>query len=97
MAYQLAWRPEADAVMDALEADPSMSTVVEAINRTLDRLEVDPFNPRLGMAQFRTPEFGGVCATPVQLDDWYVFWQRGATVDDLVIILVHQLNIGSQR
>jgi hypothetical protein len=79
--------------MDALEADPTMTTVVEAIDRTIGRLEIDPFDPRLGTIQFRTPEFGGVCATPVRLDDWYVLWQRAAIADNLVIILVHQLDI----
>jgi hypothetical protein len=97
MAYELGWRPEADAAMDALEADPSMSPVVEAIDRILGRLEVDPFHPRLGTITFQTPEFGGVCATPVRHDDWYVLWQRGLTTDDLVIILIHQLDIGRQR
>jgi hypothetical protein len=93
MAYEFGWRPEADQAMDALEADPGMTAVVEAIDRTLGRLEVDPFNPRLGTIQFQTPELGGVCATPVRMDDWYVLWQRGATASDLVIILIHQLDI----
>lgn len=82
--------------MDALEADPSMSVVVEAIDRTLGRLEVDPFDPRLGTIPFQTPEFGGVCATPARRDDWYVLWQRGLTRGDLVIILVHQLDLSRQ-
>jgi hypothetical protein len=96
MAYELGWRPEADAAMDALEADPSLSAVVEAVDRTLGRLEVDPFDPRLGTIQFQTPEFGGVCATPIRWDDWYVFWQRGPAANDLVIILIHQLKFGRQ-
>jgi hypothetical protein len=94
MAYELDWRPEADAAMDALEADPRMSPVVEAINRVLDRLEADPFDPRLGTTAFQTPELGGVCATPVRRDEWYVLWQRGQTADHLVIILIYQLDIG---
>lgn len=80
--------------MDALEADPAMTAVVEAIDRALGRLEIDPFDPRLGTIPFQTPELGGVCATPVRLDDWYVFWQRGPGTDELVIILIHQLHIG---
>lgn len=82
--------------MDALEADPGMAAAVEAIDRTLGRLEFDPFDPRLGTVQFQTSELGGVCATPVRLDDWYVFWQRGPTANELVIILVHQLDVGRQ-
>jgi hypothetical protein len=94
MAYELDWRPEADAVMDALEADPRLSAVVEAVDRVLDRLEVDPYDARLGTKVFQTPEFGGVCATPVRRDDWYVLWQRGEVANQLVIILIHQLDLG---
>jgi|SRR5215471_811153 len=94
MVYELGWRPEADAAMDVLEADPSLSAVVEAIDRTLDRLEVDPYDARLGTKVFQTPEFGGVCATPVRRDDWYVLWQRGKVANQLVIILIHQLDLG---
>ena len=97
MAYELGWRPEADAAMDALEADSSTSAVVDAIERTIERLEVDPFDPRLGTVQFQSPEFGGVCATPIRMDDWYVFWQRGLTANELVIILIHPLGIGHKR
>ena len=93
MVYELHWRPEADAALDALEADPTMLAVVEAIDRTLDRLEVDPFDPRLGTIPFQTPELGGVCATPARRDDWYVLWQRSPTSNDLVIILIHQLDL----
>jgi hypothetical protein len=94
MAYEFEWRPEADEAMDALEADPRMSQVVAAIERTLDRLEADPFNPKLGTSQFRTPEFGGVCATPVRHDDWYVIWQRGTESNILDLILVSHLDVG---
>lgn len=93
MEYELLWRPEADGAMETLEADPSLSAVVEAIDRTLDRLEVDPYDPRLGTKAFQSPEFGGVCATPVRQDDWYVLWQRGEAANQLVIILIHQLDI----
>lgn len=97
MAYELEWWPEADAAMDALEADASASAVVDAIHRVLDRLEGDPFNPRLGTITFHSPLYGGVCATPTRLDDWFVIWQRGPTADVLDVILVHQLDVGSQR
>jgi hypothetical protein len=94
MAYELYWRPEAEAAWNALEADPSMASVLDAIDRVLDRLEADPFDPRLGTITFKTEEYGGVCATPVRWDDWYVLWQRGMTAGRLVVILVHQLDIG---
>jgi len=79
--------------MEALEADPSLSAVAEAIDRTLDRLEADPYDARLGTKAFQTPEFGGVCATPARRDDWYVLWQRGEAANQLVIILIHQLDL----
>jgi hypothetical protein len=92
--YQHAWWPEAAAAMDALEADPRMSAEVEALDRVLDALEADPFNRKLGTVSFQTPEFCGVCATPVRLDDWYVIWQRGPAARSLEIILIHQLDVG---
>jgi hypothetical protein len=49
---------------------------------------------RLGTKVFQTPEFGGVCTTPVRRDDWYVLWQRGEVANQLVIILIHQLDLG---
>jgi hypothetical protein len=93
VAYEFDWRREADEAMDALEADPGMSSVVAAIERTLDLLEDDPFSPRLGTIQFQTPEFGGVCATPVRVDGWYIIWQRGPESGILDIILVHELDV----
>jgi hypothetical protein len=92
--YELAWWPNAAAAMDALEADPRKSAEVEAIDRVLDALEEDPFNRKLGTVPFQTSELGGVCATPVRLNDWYVIWQRGSTARSLEIILVHQLDLG---
>src|SRR5579875_2277963 len=94
MPYDLGWRPEADEAMTTLEADPSKTAVVEAIDRTLMRMEADPFDPRLGTIPFRSPELGGVYATPIRLDDWYILWQRGSGTRELVIILIHQLNVG---
>jgi hypothetical protein len=91
--YEFEWRREADEAMDALEADPATAAVVEAIERTIDRMETDPFNPRLGTVQFQTQEFGGVCATPVRLDNWYILWQRGPKANILDIILVHELDV----
>lgn len=80
--------------MEVLEGDPSMSAVLEAVDRTLDRLEADPYDARLGTKAFQSPELGGVCATPVRRDDWYVLWQRDEAASQLVIILIHQLDLG---
>lgn len=93
MACELVWRPEAETAMDALQADPGLSAVLEAVDRALDRLEVDPYDARLGTNQFQTPELGGVCATSVRRDDWYVLWRRGDVANQLVIILIHQLDL----
>jgi hypothetical protein len=34
---------------------------------------------------------GGVCATPVGLDDWYIIWQRGEDAKLVEVILVNYL------
>ncbi len=39
-------------------------------------------------------EYGGICATPIRIDDWYVFWQRSPEPGVLEIVLVHQLPVG---
>ncbi|HVA60535.1 MAG TPA: hypothetical protein VNG13_08365, partial [Mycobacteriales bacterium] len=78
-----------------LEATPEAAPVLQAINRSLDRLTEDPFNPRLGTTAFRTDELGGVSATPARIEDWYIFWQRGADKNTIEIVLIHQLPTAS--
>jgi hypothetical protein len=70
-----------------------MSAVLQAVERTLERLSADPYDRRLGTAAFQTPELGGVCTTPARIDDWYVIWQRGPETKVLEIVLVHQLPV----
>ena len=95
MAYEIAgWWPAADEAMGRLENDSGRSAVVDAVNRTLDRLEDDPFNPRLGTTDFRSEESGGVCATPARVGDWYVFWQSGPAKNTIEIVLIHELPLG---
>lgn len=81
--------------MARLEHDPAMSDVVAAVNRALDRLERDPYDPRLGTTVFQSEEFGGVSATPVRVGDWYVFWQPGKARNAIEIVLVHELPLGA--
>jgi hypothetical protein len=85
--------PAADEALVRLENDPAMVPVARAVERVLDRLADDPFNPRLGTTAFVTPELGGVSATPVGLDDWYVLWQRGPEPRTIDIVLIHQLRV----
>jgi len=77
MAYELLYWPEADEAIRRLEADPAMKPALRAVDRTLARLADDPFAASLGTVPFTSDEYGGVCATPARLDDWYVFWQKG--------------------
>jgi len=92
--YQLAYWPAADTALDVLAANPDMSEVLEAVERTLQRLADDPFDRRLRTSAFQTPELGGVSATPARKGDWYVFWQRGPDAGVLEIVLIHELSIG---
>ena len=86
------FRPEADEVLDELERDPARLRVLEAIERTLDHLTDDPYDPRLGSTVFQTQELGNVSATPARVDDWYMFWHRGPEPHVLDIVLIQQLS-----
>ncbi len=87
MAHGLLWWPDADAAMDRLERDPTLSPALEAVPRTLGRLELDPFDRRLLTRQFTTPEYGHIQATPCRFGDWYVLWQPGeeGTVEIVIV------------
>jgi hypothetical protein len=91
--YEFVYWPAADDALAGLENDPAMAPVLRAVDRALERLAADPFNPRLGTTAFMTPEFGGVSATPVGLDDWYIFRQRGPEPGVIEIIQVHALRL----
>lgn len=89
--FEFAYSQAADAAMDMLESNSAMSAVLEAVQRTLDRLSADPYDRRLGTTAYQTQELGGVSATPIRLDDWYIFWQRGPEPKLLEIVLIHEL------
>jgi len=93
VSYEFFYLDDADDAMARLESDPAMAHVLAAVERTLDKLASDPFNPRLGTTSFVTPELGGVSATPTGLDDWYVFWQRGPEPKIIDIVLVDQIRL----
>lgn len=90
MAYELLFWPLADEALVGLESDQSMIDVLAAVNRTLDRLEEDPYEPRLATRSFVTEELGGVRATPARFDTWYVLWQPGEG-RAIEIILIHRI------
>jgi hypothetical protein len=91
MPYQLLYSPAAAASLDTLEASPTMTRALDAVNDLLDRLEDDPFDRRLGTASFRLAHQEGVCATPVRYDDWYIIWERGSQPGAVWIIEIAQL------
>ncbi len=91
MSYELHYVPEADAALDRLAADSAMATVFDAIDSTLDELEDDPFERRLGTISFQTAEGAGVSATPVRFDGWHILWRRGPLPRTLEIIAVARL------
>jgi hypothetical protein len=91
MTYELVYWPAADDILNELENSPAMTQVLRAVERTLGRLAEDPFAARLGTTPFMTEELGGVNATPVRFDDWYVIWQRGNEATEIDIVLIHQL------
>jgi hypothetical protein len=93
MEYEITYWPDADDALTELESDPAMASVLEAVDRVLERLAADPFNPRLGTTAFVTEELGGISATPVRCDDWYVFWQRGPEPKAIEVVLIHPLRI----
>jgi hypothetical protein len=93
MAYELVFWPAADEALARLEADATHADIVAAVNRTLDRLEQDPFDPRLGTTVFKTEEYENISATPVQVGDWYVFWQRGEPAHTIEVVLIHELSM----
>jgi hypothetical protein len=91
--YELLYRDEASDALDALEADPAMAKVLDAVDDTLDRLEDDPFDRRLGTDIFQTAEGRSVSATPVRFDEWYVFWRRGPRARTVEIVTVARLDV----
>lgn len=93
MSYELLFWPLADEVLSKLEGSQSMSNVLAGVNRTLDRLSNDPYEPRLATRSFVTEQYGGVRATPVRVDTWYILWQPGESPRSIEIILIHAMDL----
>lgn len=91
MAWELLWWPAADAVMDRIDAKEDARRA--ALRQTLARLEANPFDPRLGTRQFRTPEYGRIRATPCRHDDWYVLWQLGEEAGRIEIVTLAEIQV----
>jgi hypothetical protein len=91
--HPLYFWPDADTAMGSLATDASAAGVYDAVARVLRKLSADPFSKRLGTALFKSPELGGICATPVRVDDWYVFWQRSPELGAVEVVLIHQLPV----
>jgi hypothetical protein len=91
--YEITYWPAADDVLTRLENDPAMAPVLQCVERVLRRLSRDPSDPRLGTKVLMTEDFRGVSATPVPMDDWYIFWQRGPESRAIEIVLIHQLRL----
>jgi hypothetical protein len=94
MQYEVSEQSAAAEVLDQLAADPEKTPILDAIERTIDRLSADPFERRLGTTGFSTELLGNVSATPARVDDWYVIWRRGTKPRSLVIVGVVQLTVG---
>jgi hypothetical protein len=91
--HPLYFWPDAGTALDALAGDDAKTGLYDAVARVLRHLSDDPFSRRLGTAMFKSPELGGICATPVRIDDWYVFWQRSPDPGALEIVLIHHLPV----
>lgn len=91
MPRELLWWPDAAAAMDRIDAVDNARRAV--VTRTLARLEADPFDPRLGTRQFRTPEYGHIRATPCRHDDWYILWQAGVDPETIEIVMVAEIPV----
>jgi hypothetical protein len=85
---ELRWYVAADDVMTRLEGDPGLSKVLKAVRRTLGRMEVGPYDPRLRSRQFSTERYGQIRATPVGVGDWRIMWVIGPEADQITIAFI---------
>lgn len=91
MTVEVLFWPAADDTMKRLEGEPESPTLA-GIRRTLGRLELDPFDPKLRTRQFTTDQYGHVRATPA-LDEWFVLWQVGAEEGTIEVVLLAELHL----
>jgi hypothetical protein len=79
--------------MARLESDESLTHVLRAVRRTLGRLELDPFDPRLRTRQFATERYGQVRCTPVGTGEWRIFWMVGPAPGDITIAFIAETSL----
>ena len=82
----LSFSPEANELLDRLEADPSQLRLAGRLNSALDRLEADPGAAENRRRRFHTLDLWGI---PVVCDDeeWLILWE----LMDETTILVHHI------
>jgi hypothetical protein len=75
------------------EADPAMGGVLRAVRRTLGRLELDPYDPRLRTRQVATERYGQLRSTPAGSGDWHIMWRAGPGPDQLTIAVIAETTL----
>lgn len=82
----LLFSPEADELLNRLEADPAERRCAGRIHTALDRLEADPGDARNRRRQFTTIDLWGIAVTCGD-DEWLILWEPG----DHDTVIVHQI------
>lgn len=85
MAFEVVWEQEADEDMAKIEASPALAPVLEAANRALGRLELNPGDSRLHTRQFQTDDLGYLRMTPLGVGEWHIFWQALDDPDEVLV------------
>ncbi len=93
MPFQLLFWPDADEALARLENNLNLASVRRTVDHTLDRLERDPGDPRLGTRQFVSPSLGHVRATPTNEGDWHVFWVPGIEPETIEIVEIAEVSL----
>ena len=76
-----------------MEVDPTRADVLGAVRRTLGRLELDPYDPRLRTRQFATARYGQLRSTPAGSGDWHIMWQAGPGQDQITIAFIAETTL----
>lgn len=80
---ELVFSPEADAVLNAMEADQGRRHCAARLNSALDRLEADPGDVRNRRRRFNTIGLWGI-AVICGDDEWLILWEPHE--DDVVMV-----------
>ena len=82
---ELWFDPEADAALEALDADPSRSVMSQRIKDVLDLLESDPGDARLRRVRFHRPALWCVTVFAAE-EEWAILWEPHPTAADVVLV-----------